>query len=120
MAIRKTNPNTEFHAGQIVMTGGIRLHGLCGWPCKIAAVNKSRLTLERLRPSAADFGERQPVKYAKNIVYIADTEEEAFAFHAASTKHAETALLRLRALENEIKDEGRAIASQYVTTESAQ
>lgn len=120
MAIRKTNPNTEFRVGQIVMTQGLLTHGLCSWPCVIAKVNKSCLTLDRLRSSMADAGERQPVKYTKNIAYIADTEEEAFAFHEASMEHAKRAQERLRQLNEEIRNEGRAIVGQHVSKESTQ
>lgn len=120
MAIRKTDTNTEFRPGQIVMTQGVLTYGLCGWPCKIAAVNKSRLTLERLRPRNFDSDHLTAVKYAKNIVYLADSEDEAFAFYDAAMAHAQRAEARLRELNEDIRKDGSAIVRQYITTESAQ
>jgi hypothetical protein len=112
MAIRKVTPDTQFRVGQIVMTEGILRFGICGWPCEVIAVNKSRLTLKRLRTNP-ELEDKDPVKFTKSIKFVADTEEEAFAFHQAHWVHAKNAELRLADLERQINADADEILSKH-------
>lgn len=113
MAIRKTNPNTEFRIGQIVMTEGIMRFGICSWPCEIVAINKSRLTLKRLRRD--ENFEIPTVKYAKSIKFIADTEDEAFSLHEAHWVHHHNAEQKMTDLMKQIAADEEEILSKFGT-----
>jgi hypothetical protein len=117
MSIHRVAPDRIYRVGEIILLEPVLRFGVIGYPRRVIAVNKSRLTTEILPNGPYDNeGHDAKIKYAKSVAYIADTASEAFEFWDMSMRVARHAEAIMKQAEAEIKTLKEDLVRQYVTS----